>query len=306
MKNKALEILVDSLFDHAGIFPPTERPLEEAYKVAATFDSILTRPHLINSEIVLPVKKLSTVNRDDLRKLGFSSEKIFRISALSDLELKKDSKDQVFHNLNSCLEFNERNEAHSTRVIAFDLKISADLDLLNHAFLTKLRESPIQIYLEPDLSIHGWQEMLLAVTDLLSGSAIGLKCRGTGPTGISNDRMAHALYQAGDKNLHFKVTGGFHHMVAGENNKTGFLSFASAFVLSKTKNLEPEKIEQILNNKRVEEFCFTQDALTYRGDLVSFLEIAAARKERRFSIGCCNPLTPDKELTVIASRCDTI
>ena len=79
-----LGLLLDSLFDHAGTFPPESKTFEQALETAANFHSDLKFPFLVNSHLVLKFENLSKLSNDLLNEIGFPDDQIFKISVLGE------------------------------------------------------------------------------------------------------------------------------------------------------------------------------------------------------------------------------
>ena len=59
---KTLELLLQSRFDYAGMFPPAKLSLEQALREAINLRDTLARPHLLAAELVVDSNRLAEIH----------------------------------------------------------------------------------------------------------------------------------------------------------------------------------------------------------------------------------------------------
>jgi hypothetical protein len=293
--NNALDLILNKLFDYAGMFPPAARSFSDALKEAADHPLTLERPWMIGSDLVLDTANSTLLASTDLRE--YRLPKTIYVSVLASEGL-----DKAFNAANSLL---HSKNAVKIQVSAIETKIS--IESLSQD-LTKLGvfidEHETLAADEPDLSKSDWRDLLKIVVSSISASPhrsqIALKCRSTGPTGIGPDKLAAAIVAANDARIPFKVTGGFHHPIVepqAHRYPMGFLNLASAVLIRRSLGaaFPAEEISRLLVKDSIKSFSFDQ-GLAYNQTRVTLEELSKAKNMAPFSIGSCSIHEPDRDL----------
>lgn len=291
-----LDILLDRLFDYAGMFPPAARSFESALRESADLPRTLRRPFMLNTDIVLDTAHAHALCDLDLRSFGFTREVSIALLATSEIN-------DVLAAAHKLRGIRPATNGLTCRVSSIEVKRQAErIDESLRPLCDYCNEHTILLAVEPDLSTLEWKENLERILDSLStlSTPCALKCRGSGSTGIGADRLAHALCKVSDEGIPFKVTGGFHHpIVEAERygNAMGFLNLTMAVMLRRVHGeafTEAQVTELLVN---AEPMAFTWGELMKYGRLsLSRDELRAAKAKVPFSIGSCSLAEPDEDL----------
>ena len=287
-QNSPLDILVERLFDYAGMFPPAALPFEEALRESAQLPAVLRRPWLLSSDIVLDTAHARKLLSLDLAAIGFSRP-------LSLCLLATEGPDETLQLADGLI-------ARGIRLSSIEAKSSpGSCDSTASSLAPIADKHTALLAIEPDLSQEGWRANLEeAVNVSRSAPKVALKCRCTGPTGIGPDRLSPALCAAADAGIPFKVTGGFHHPIVEPSRHPypmGFLNLAVAVMLR--RGLGPAASESdlasLLTNGSVEAFSLTH-GVSALGLSLPVKALQEARSRAPFSIGSCSLTEPDADL----------
>lgn len=316
--DNTLDTLVSHLFDYAGMFPPEEKPLVEALKASARFPYTLERPHLVGTNLVLPLNSLESINVPLLFECGFKWGGPLFLSLLFPQPLTKQSTaGSLDAELGRVREFNKRGASGDIRqkIIACEFKTSVDvqddipaLQGALSAIKTYFADEPLLICVEPNLSTTSWQTHLSYLAGMLrelnqnfQGPPLALKIRGAGPTAVNIQKLAEILEVACEYDLDLKATAGLHHPIIEKErykNELGFLNLSVALflrlVLGK-KGFSREEIVGCLSCSNSSEFTFGE-MLGWKKVLIPHAELRAAKEEFFFSIGSCSIDEPDAGL----------
>jgi hypothetical protein len=288
----SLRVLLTNLFDYAGMFPPASRSFEAALQESSSFTTTLSRPWMVSSDIVLDTEhahKLLGVN------LGmYAARTPFRVCLLA-----TEDPDRVMHEAAGLLRREPKIEITSLEVKASPELLGETLE--QYGSFTSSHGIPLCI--EPNLAHEEWREALRTTVDTLriSPTRPALKCRLTGPTGISSDRFAAAITATNEHGIPLKVTGGLHHPIVEPDRypfPMGFLNVSVAVMLHRHlgDQLSVTTIEKILTNQDPKTFTFGE-YLGFRDFKVSVSELRAAKERGHFAIGSCSIHEPDRDLS---------
>ena len=290
--NNTLRILLDRIFDYAGMFPPASRSFEAALKESSSFHTTLKRPWMVASDLVLDTehaRKLLGVN------LGiYPFEHPLRVCILG-----TEDPESVILTARELL----RKEPKVT-VSSLEVKVSPQAmpEALEH-FSSFAASTGAPLAFEPNLSGADWEETLKHTIDILKGSSLrpALKCRLTGPSGIAADRFASAIIDATDAGVPLKVTGGLHHPIVEPERydfPMGFLNVASAVMLRRTlgTRISHPILVELLTNHDARAFEF-RDSLQFKSLKISAAELRHAKGLAHCTIGSCSLHEPDQDLS---------
>lgn len=283
-----LDSLLRRLFDYAGMFPPAQRSFEDALKESASLATTLVRPWLVASDIVLDTRHARRLAELNISALGYADKPSICV-------LVTEPYDQVL----SVVESLERSSP-PVDIASFELKISAGAAAEAIATWSPLsKRCSALLALEPDLSGENWQENLkmTVVAISQSGARAALKCRLTGPTGISAERCASAIIAACDAQIDFKVTGGLHHPIVAPDRHQypmGFVNVVAAVMFRRVlgDGITHSALTELLTNSSWNAFSW-HSGLSYGDYNISLEQLRAAKGARHFSIGSCSLHEPD-------------
>lgn len=293
-QGNSLHLLLANLFDYAGMFPPAARSFEAALQETCSLAGALNRPWMVASDIVLDTEhahKLRGVN------LGaYSARNPFRVCVLAteDSERVREEATQLL-----------KKEPPVT-ISSFEIKTSpSSLGETLEQYGSFCASRDILLCLEPNLSVDGWRDDLTATINTLRSSPFhpGLKCRLTGPTGISAERFAAAIIGANEGGIPLKVTGGLHHPIVEPTRypfPMGFLNVSVGVMLHRClgDKISAKALEEILTNQDARAFSFGE-RLGFKDLSVSINELGTAKAKNHFSVGSCSLHEPDEDLSRI-------
>lgn len=299
---RPLDVLVEKLFDYAGMFPPAARSFERALEESVALPTSLERPWILANDLVLDTKHarllLSAVKHGNsgftrpIRLTLLASE-----SAASVCEL--------------ALELAEATSSCPTPIVVASIEVKCSLGECSASislFRSCCSKVGALLGIEPDLSVEPWREALLEAAHAARAEArpLALKCRCTGPTGIGAARLAQAMAEACDAGIPFKVTGGFHHPIvepAKHEYPMGFLNLAAAVMLRRSlaHGAPLATLERLLTNASPTAISFTK-GLVFESLGISLDELRRVKHSQPFSIGSCSLGEPDADLHRLYDR----
>lgn len=287
-----LRILLDKLFDYAGMFPPASRSFEAALKESSSFSTTLKRPWMVASDIVLDTEhahKLLGVN------LGvYPFEYPLKVCLLAT--------EDPTSVISTAIEL--RRKEPQVEISSLEAKVSPEAmpEALEH-YLPFTSTTGTPIALEPNLSGDDWEDTLKRSIGALKASSLrpALKCRLTGPTGISPERFAAAILAVSDAGVPLKVTGGLHHPIVERERygfPMGFLNVASAVMFRRAlgTRLSHTSLVELLTSDDAHAFTFS-DVLQYKKISISAAELRHCKGIAHFTIGSCSLHEPDHDLS---------
>lgn len=301
----ALKPFLSRIIDYAGLYPPADLPLEEAFKNFVEYQD--SPDSWMLSRFVIPAKRLAhlaPLMPDPVPELSFTT--LGRSGSTADeflVNLKLDIED--IHN------FRER---HGTAVIVDMFEVALPTSALTDAAqahdLVKessdmLNKNGIAVFFESPFG-EGWQfraENLIRALRKLKDRHVGFKLRTGGVTADafpSTEQVAWAIASVRDAGVPIKCTAGLHHPVRHFNDGVqtkmhGFLNVFGAGVLAEAKDLSQEEIQSILEDENPENFTFDENCFTWKDLRVVNSEIT---KSRQFatSFGSCSFDEPREDL----------
>jgi hypothetical protein len=294
-----LELLLLSLFDYAGMFPPAGRSFHEALKESASLPTSLTRPGMLSSDLVLDIEHARKLITTDLRAHGFSRD-------ISMCLLASETPQRTLEVATGILTTTCK-DGLRVSISSLEAKVVIEgISPLIETFLPFTQQNSILLALEPDLSTSDWQANLKSTLSAIKGTGIALKCRCSAPTGIGPERLSAAIIEACDNNTPFKVTGGLHHPIVEReryDNNIGFLNLAAGVLLRRAKGeqLSHTRLLALLTNPSFQAIT-TGETLAYDGISISYDQAAHAKSAAPFSIGSCSLHEPDADIERLFSR----
>jgi hypothetical protein len=261
-----LELVLEGLFDYAGMFPPASLSFEDSLVTSAQFIATLQRPYLVSSDMVISYENLSRLNQAVLAQYGFEDGRHVAISILGAPIGDRQSlvSDSRLLELTALQAFNQQhcNGVIPSRVVSYEIKLdkgaNSDLEFIKiclRHLKPFLADDGIVIYLEPDLSRESWKQDLLGVCNAIvdvnqhsKGAPVAFKVRGSGPTGLSREKFVDVIDCVCSTGLDFKATAGMHHpLIETElhKNEHGFLGVVAALYLRKVLGAQQFSLDDI-------------------------------------------------------------
>lgn len=312
---RVLGLVVDGLFDYAGMFPPASLSFNDALAATLSFPRELKRPALVGSDIVLSFEHLSRVKSEILEEMGFDSKREFRVCVLGSAVQSVEGNGRA-EELRSIVQFNRSAEASAIRkvVLSYEIKLAATAQQDHHALIETLRgiqarlqDQPLKIFLEPDLSGPAWQDTLQNICGLIQvingeteGARVGLKVRASGPTAVTPAKLATVLSAVSSTQLHLKATAGLHHPIVERSryqNELGFLNLTTALLFKRQLGSAFSERDTIacLTCDQPADYNFL-DTLQWKQHRISPQDISRLRESFHFSVGSCSLHEPDQDL----------
>lgn len=295
--NNTFRILLDQIFDYAGMFPPASRSFEGALGESSSFTTTLKRAWMVSSDIVLDTEHAHKLLGYNLGVYPFGHPLRVCLLATEDPESVITVARQLSH------------KEPSVRVTSLEMKVSpqAVTEMVN-AYSQFISQTGALLALEPNLSGDDWESVLKQTVDSLNSTPLrpALKCRLTGPTGIGAERFASAILATTAAGLPLKVTGGLHHPIVERERfdfPMGFLNVVSAVMLSRGlgSRLSHADLVQLLTNQEASAFSFG-DTLRFKKLSLTAAELRHCKGSEPFTIGSCSLHEPDQDLDRLFAR----
>jgi hypothetical protein len=322
----SLRALMRGVIDYAGLFPPTQLPLDQAIRQYARYRKELD--HGMLGQFVCPVAQLRDLEPyvDELfpeRALTFGLSALGRGGNDTSELLANLQRDQFAIDL-----FQGGSKAQAV-VSNFEVRLPADYVPAAHAPATDLthvakvttersgaKRAPLMIYWES--SFRGdWRCSVSAVIEILSADRIGkrfvktyttrprgfkLRCGGQEAAAVpSSEQVAFVIAACREAGVALKFTAGLHHPVRhfdpGMKTKVhGFVNVFAAGVLALAGRLHVQQIREIVEEEDPRSFVFSDEGLQWRDLHATTEEIGEARRQAVISFGSCSFDEPREDL----------
>lgn len=290
--NNTLRIILDRIFDYAGMFPPASRSFESALQESSSFRSTLKRPWMVASDLVLDTEHAHKLVGVNLGVYNFTYPVRVCLLATEDPESV----------ISTALELGRKEPKIEISSLETKASPAAIAETLEH-YGRFLSSGSTSLGVEPNLAGDDWENTLASTVQALRASPLrpALKCRLTGSTGITPDRFASALIAATDAGVPLKVTGGLHHPIVERERygfPMGFLNVACAVMLRRVlgTRVSHAALLELLTNEDPATFEFG-DTLHFKKLTLSAAELRHAKGSASFTIGSCSLHEPDQDLT---------
>jgi hypothetical protein len=304
----SFEAFFKKLIDYAGLFPPTQLPLEEAIHHYASY--IHSCEAWMIGPFVCPASQLEKL--EPYLEL-FSSEKPLAISALGRKAENERETIKLFKDDLASIEHFQLKHGTKVRVNQFELplpSLNITAEFMNEVGKRSSRHH-ITCYCE--FPIHKndrfWEQKLAKTALLISQQnqsrfySIGGKLR-TGGIKASlipdSNIVGSFIYHCKEHKVPVKFTAGLHHPVRLYRSEVqadmhGFVNVFVAGLMAYQHHLDKESITEILQEKDAKFFSFQNEKITWRHLEISTKEIMRLRKEYLHSYGSCSFETPRSE-----------
>ncbi len=289
------------IIDYAGMYPPTNLPLDEAF---GNFRAYQSSPEAwMLSRFVIPAKRLAELP-------AFTED-------LSFTALGRGGKDMdefletIRLDIADMLSFREsRGAPANVDMFEVSLPASALVDKFTaNDCVTRaadlLNKNGITVYFEAPFG-EGWGDRakkLLRALRKVKDKHVGFKLRTGGVTPEafpSPEQVAWTMLETREAGIPLKCTAGLHHPIRhyNESVKTkmhGFLNVFAAGVLTFANGISREQIQSMLEDEDPSNFVFDSNGFEWKGLRAAASEIARARLFAT-SFGSCSFDEPREDL----------
>ncbi len=291
------------ILDYAGMYPPANLPLEEAFK---NFIAYQADPQAwMLSRFVVPAKRLSELPAFDeslsFTTLGRGGKDMDEFLAHVDLDI---ADIRAF-----CESHPSANvDMYEAALPASSLtdKFTAN-DIVTRA-ADALNKNGIMVFFECPFG-EGWDvraEKLLRALRKVKDKHVGFKLRTGGVTSDAfptTEQVAWAIVQTREAGVSLKCTAGLHHPIRHFNPSVqtkmhGFLNVFGAGVLASANGISQAEIQSILEEEQAERFIFTDGGFQWNDLRIATSEIKNARLFAT-SFGSCSFDEPLEDLRAL-------
>ncbi|QOY35176.1 hypothetical protein AWH56_021125 [Anaerobacillus isosaccharinicus] len=289
-----------NLIDYAGLFPPSQLPLEEAINNYVAYQA--DHDSWMLGRFIIPATRLEEL---DPYMYSFSKNKPLPIAAIG----------QGSTDVESCLEAlkldlekittfcKKHGKAVSVDVLELPLPPVIPTSHFLNVIGSEARKHNLQIFCEMTMSLNSdWVDLMLSTLDEISEhnrlneTVLGMKLR-TG--GITADafptptQVATVLVGCYERKIPLKFTAGLHHPIRMYRDEVktkmhGFLNLFTAGMTARVHLLDIDTTAEILADEDASHFRFTSKGLCWRDLVVPLSEIEQLRKQALYSYGSCS------------------
>ena len=290
----AVTAALAGLLDYAGLFPPAGLPLDEVVDRYGRYRA--GRHAWMLGRLVLPAERLADADAA-ARHAGASVDDPWRVSALVGTAEQSEA-------IAAMLIADHRRPRH-VRVEAIEAVAGTADDIARLARLWPIEfERYVEIPSEPDPA------PLLAA---LASEGLFAKIRAGGVTPDrfpTTAQVARFLVRARDAGVPMKATAGLHHAVRGEYRLTyepdsakttmhGFVNMVVAATLLTVGKIDEDLADGCLDDDRPEAFKLSGRAGAWLNGVVTYSELAHARRSLMRSVGSCSFEEPVAEIDAL-------
>lgn len=317
---RSLESLLSGIFDYAGMFPPANLSLVEAWRRFVAYDASTER--WLVAAFVCPAAKIAELTR-------LSSDSPVRTERPWPISLLGRATTTATEAIDSwatdlapafAQRLDNRDLADKLEIAAFEVKLPSDslesteslvnlIDEVRDAWDLTAHHPGGRVFFELPRDAHWPRTVDVAVSALAAlpdevRSAVGLKIRtgGVEPSAFPTPReVAEFLVACRDARIAWKATAGLHHPVRHLAKDLGcpmhgFLNLSVAAVVAQIYNLSLDDVEEILVDECSDSFQFDDEALAWN-DIEAPLDAIQHIRQRQFlSIGSCSIDEPREDL----------
>lgn len=307
----AFQVFMSQIIDYAGLYPPTNLPLEDAFRNFLEYQS---SPDVwMLSRFVIPAKRLTELP-------AFQESLSFTTLGRGGKDM-----DEFLENVKlDVMDISSFFEAHSSsHVDMYEVALPASsltdkfsaneivtraADALNKNGITVFFEAPFTTAQDKPFG-EGWEaraEKLIRALRKVKDKHVGFKLRTGGVTVEafpSPEQVAWAIVEVREAGVPLKCTAGLHHPMRHFNQSVntkmhGFLNVFGAGLLADTRNLSQAEIQPILEDEDPANFVFDEHGFEWKGLRVDTNEIKSMRQFVT-SFGSCSFDEPREDLRMI-------
>ncbi len=284
----SLKVLLSSIVDYAGLFPPAKLNLREA--IANYLQYHQTQENWLLGRFVIPVSRLAELE-----------------TLLADIS----SDNTITSNLSLSVILSKNWESEVTQIQAFSSKLqitSVEFKPLPPEEIKRAIDhlsNGIESFFEIPLS-----EDFAPYLTVLQGKQASAKIRTGGLTAKAfpnPDRLYRFIFASAAAQVPFKATAGLHHPLPGKYNLSyepnsfstsmqGFLNLSILTALVYGQKLTLEEALIVLQESSRSSFQFQDDNIAWKDRLLNLTELQQARQHFFRSFGSCSFQEPLDEL----------
>ena len=308
----SLKNFLNKIIDYAGLFPPTNLELGQAFHNFVFYRQSGYKWML--GKFIIPAKRLGELGTllDDMEVKEHVSLSVLGASAGTVNEFN-----QLFSADLACIkEFLAKHGANIS-VDAFEVRLPTELFKQDdNSLYTKLMDNistgledtlgkQIPIFFEANLTSNYESEIIQTVENIAAinrGCGFKLRTGGIEPSAFPEPEViAFAIMTCCEFDVPMKCTAGLHHPVRHYNeevkaNMHGFLNVFSAGIMAYTNNLDEAELLEVLNEDDPYEFAFNENGFIWNEIEVSNDEITGSRERFMLSYGSCSFDEPIEDL----------
>lgn len=290
----SLQLLLTSIVDYAGLFPPAQLSLLEAMTI---YDRAQTSPHAgMLDRFVIPVSRLGELDHA-LTELAGDRQGFSPWSLSVILSQNWAAELAQIHPISEWI--GEKSERRLT-IAAWEIAPLAPTEILQvcqhlPSGVPTFFELPFQVELEPYFNA-------------LHQTKAAAKLRTGGVTTVAfpdSHQLSHHILALAEAGIPFKATAGLHHPLRSQQCLTdqsdspvatmhGFLNVAILAAFAHQQNISLDEAVALLETSELTQFHFTHTDLSWRDRSLSVSEIIHSRQQFFRSFGSCafqDPLT---------------
>lgn len=320
----AFKTFMKEIIDYAGLFPPSQLPMETAVRNYAEYMNDADKWML--SRFICPATRLQELEKycDDFRSVN----KPLPISFLGRSgKSGADFLEGLEEDIKAVNEFVENNGG-ITKIEAYEVRLPEEIieqgspvrisEFLNKA--GEIIEANIQDKIVPFYEGAFWGEWTKTIEALAEGisyhniyveskrfdryrlAGYKMRCGGAEPSMYpSPEQVAHVILTCKRHEIALKATAGLHHPLrhfdeAEQVRMHGFLNVFGAGIIAQSHDLNVNQIAEIINDENSDNFIFTDFEFKWKGFSVTIDQIKEARSQRMISFGSCSFDEPQEDL----------
>lgn len=296
----AFQAFMSQIIDYAGLYPPANLPLEDAFRNFVEYQS--SPDAWMLSRFVIPAKWLVELP-------GFQENLSFATLGRGGKDM-----DEFLENVNlDIVDINSFREVHAnSNVDMYEVALPASSltdkymanDIVTRA-ADALNKNGITVFFEAPFGA-GWEgraEKLVRALRKVKDKHVGFKLRTGGVTADafpSTEQIAWAISEVREADVPMKCTAGLHHPIRHFNESVqtkmhGFLNVFGAGVLANARNISQAEIQSILEDEDPANFVFDENGFEWKDLRVVNYEVSAMR-QLVTSFGSCSFDEPRDDL----------
>jgi hypothetical protein len=311
--NPSVKLLLNALFDYAGLFPPANLSMTDA--VAEYAQHRRENDRWMTGPFVCTVKQLELLAKEALSHPDIAP---IEVSLIPRPPIADESYIDQFREDIEKVEAVLAGQPGSIRPVMLELKapslaLSSVAEMIacltQISSLASLHAMGIErIFIEVERTnsfAFDLETACAALKEIAFGPilfALKIRCGGVEPSQYPSSRdIAIFLSTVLRERCSFKATAGLHHPVRHYNDEAdvtmhGFLNVFFAALISAKFSPGPAELMTILDDQDPHHFKFVDDGIKYGDWFISDSDIEHIRKERALSIGSCSFDEPRQDL----------
>ncbi len=308
-KTASTRVLLSTLFDYAGLFPPASLPLADAL---AAYSAHRVHPdRWMLGPFVIPTGKLEALVPHHTL---FSETDPWNFSCLgSPVSNLTDLTESIRSDFDRIQSF-ERRLMGAAKVVMYETRVPLrdgdtddELDAFSRILADLQHESAIRVFLEVARGDH-LDARVKTMSDVLSRAGTlattGLKMRCGGMSDADfpkAEELAVFLHEVTRHQLRYKLTAGLHHPIRYFNPGQhvmmhGFLNVFFAATFARSLDLHPSDLTPLILDEDPAGFVFTESGIRWRHYVASTEDVQQTRNQFATSIGSCSFDEPRSDL----------